>query len=226
MACKMISLKWLNSKSSEFLQLGKKFHHNTQNGKIEMLLSNWGSGIHLVWTQMEGSCQSCRIGSSSGCTVVEQTGAEHRDGTPGLWARGVQSRPGAPHTGQAGSHPASVMTGCHFCDVNWRIAQVCRGGIGNQYLNIHAASTAAKTENFLQIGIRAMRQGRSTPEWTDIGKEMQWTHSRGLVEFGTCKEREMWTRPEEILLLLPLLLLLSILPMLVKGFEQFLIEQW
>lgn len=109
--------------------------------------------------------------------------------------------------GRAGSHPALVITGGVFCDVYRRIAQVCRGGIVNRYLNVRVASTSAKTKDFLQIRIKVMRQEESTLEQLDVGKKLHPTHSRGVAEFGKCKEREMWARPDESLLLLSFLLL-------------------
>ena len=67
---------------------------------------------------------------------------------------------------------------------------MCRGAIVEHYLNTHAARISATTENFLQIEIRAMRQKEEpTPEQLDVGKGLPWTHSRGLAEFGKCKEK-------------------------------------
>lgn len=47
MACQMISLKWLTSKSFELLQLGKMVSHDTRNSMAETLLSDKGRGIHF-----------------------------------------------------------------------------------------------------------------------------------------------------------------------------------
>lgn len=68
---------------------------------------------------------------------------------------------------------------------------MCRGGIVNQYLNVHVASTSANIKDFLQIGIEVKRQEESTLEQLDMGKKLHHTHSRGAAEFGKCREGEM-----------------------------------